>query len=147
MLAPTAFGPRGWDPFTDMRRLQAQMNRLFEDTGALRTARIYPPVNIWLGDDSVVVAAEMPGLSHDDIELTVQDDTLTIKGERPLASGDNEVAWHRRERMTGSFARTVELPFRVDPDKVEARFSNGVLAVEMQRPEQDRPRRIAINAS
>lgn len=146
MLAPATFGPRSWDPFTDIRRLQAEMNRLFEDTGSLRTARVYPPVNVWLGDNSVVVDAEMPGLSHDDIELTVQDDSLTIRGERPLAAGDNEVAWHRRERATGSFARTVELPFRVDPDTVEARFSNGVLAIEMQRPERDRPRRIAISA-
>lgn len=147
MLAPTTFGPRGWDPFTDMRRLQAQMNRLFEDTGSLRTAGVYPPVNVWLGDNSVVVAAEMPGRSHDDIELTVQDDTLTIRGGRPRAADDNQVTWHRRERATGSFARTVELPFRVDPDKVDARFLNGVLAVEMQRPEQDRPRRISISAS
>lgn len=147
MLAPITFGPRSWDPFTDMRRLQAEMNRLFEDTGSLRTPRAYPPVNVWLGDNSVVVAAEMPGLSHDDIELTVQDDRLTIRGNRPLAADDNQVAWHRRERVTGSFARTVDLPFRVDADKVEARFQNGVLAVEMQRPEQDRPRRIAINAS
>jgi len=147
MLAPTVFGSPRWDPFSDMRRLQAEMNRLFEDTGPLRTTRVYPPVNVWLGDNSVLVTAEMPGLSHDDIELTVQDDTLTIRGERPLASDDNQVTWHRRERVSGSFARTVELPFRVDPDKVEARFQNGVLAVQMQRPEEDRPRRIAINVS
>lgn len=147
MLAATTYGPRGWDPFTDMRRLQAQMNRLFEDTGSLRTARVYPPVNVWLGENSVVVAAELPGLSQDDIGLTVQDDTLTIRGERLAAADDNQVAWHRRERPIGSFARTVELPFRVDPDKVKARFLNGMLAIEMQRPEQDRPRRIAINAS
>jgi len=147
MLAPLTFGPRSWDPFTDMRRLQSEMNRLFEDAGALRTTRVYPPVNVWLGDNSVVVAAEMPGLSHDDIELTVQDDTLTIRGERPLTADDNQVAWHRRERAFGSCMRTVELPFRVDSDKVEARFQNGVLAVEMHRPEQDRPRRIAISAS
>lgn len=147
MLASATYGAQGWDPFTDMRRLQAQMNRLFEDVGSLSAARVYPPVNVWLGDDSVVVSAEMPGLSQDDIELTVRDDTLTIRGERPQAAADDKVSWHRRERATGSFARTVELPFRVDPDQVEARFSNGVLAVAMQRPEEDRPRRIAINAS
>ncbi|WP_375565821.1 Hsp20/alpha crystallin family protein [Oceaniradius stylonematis] len=147
MLAPTTFGSRSWDPFADMRRLQAEMNRLFDDTGTLRTTRVYPPVNIWLGDNSVVVTAEMPGLSHDDIELTVHDDTLTIRGERPFAANDNEVAWHRRERASGTFARTVELPFRVDPDQVQARFQNGVLAVEMQRPEQERPRRIAVSTS
>lgn len=147
MLAPITFGPRGWDPFDEMRRLQAQMNRLFENVGAPRTAQVYPAINVWLSDSSVVVAAEMPGLSQNDIELTVQDDTLTIRGEHPQETKDDQVAWHRRERMTGSFARTVELPFRVDPEKVEARFSNGVLVVEMQRPEQDRPRRIAINAN
>lgn len=147
MLAPATFDPRNWDPFTDMRRLQAEMNRLFEDTGSMRTARVYPPVNIWLGEDSVVVTAEMPGLSHDDIELTVHDDRLTIRGERRSASEEEKIVWHRRERPAGSFARTVELPFRVDAEKIDARFQNGVLAVEMQRPERDRPRRIAIKGN
>lgn len=138
----------GWDPFAEMRRLQADMNRLFDGTTTTsqRAQRVYPPVNLWLGDNSVVVTAELPGLSGDDIQLTVQDDTLTIEGERRLAGNDNQLAWHRRERATGSFARTVQLPFRVDADLVKAHFTNGVLEVEMQRPEEDRPRKIAVNA-
>jgi len=136
-----------WDPFAEMQRLQADMNRLFEGTRALAPARTYPPVNIWIGDDSVVVTAQMPGLSQDDIDLTVQDDTLTIRGERRVAQADDNAAWHRRERANGRFARTIELPFRVDPDQVTARFNNGTLAVEMKRPETDKPRRIQITAT
>ncbi len=136
----------GWDPFAEMRRLQADMNRLFDGT-TTTPHRVYPPVNLWLGDNSVVVTAELPGLSGDDIQLTVESETLTIEGERRLAGNDNQIAWHRRERATGSFARTVQLPFRVDADRVKAHFANGVLEVEMQRPEEDRPRKIAVNAA
>lgn len=145
MLAPILFGSRSGDPFADMRRLQAEMSRLFDDAGASSARRAFPPVNVWLGDSAVVVTAEMPGVPQDRIDLTVQDDTLTIRGERPAAADDG-AAWHRRERTAGAFARTVALPFRVDPQKVEARFQDGVLAVEMQRPEEDHPRRIAITA-
>lgn len=140
----TSFG--GWDPFAEMRRLQADMNRLFDGT-TVTPQRVYPPVNLWLGDNSVVVTAELPGLSRDDIQLTVQDDTLTIEGERRPAGNDNQLAWHRRERATGRFARTVQLPFRVDADRVKAHFTHGVLEVEMQRPEEDRPRKIAVTAA
>ncbi|WP_114389612.1 Hsp20/alpha crystallin family protein [Notoacmeibacter marinus] len=136
----------GRDPFTQMRQLQADMNRLFEGAPALRTARPYPPINLWLGENSVVATAELPGLGQDDIDLTIQEDTLTIAGARERSADDGDVAWHRRERPVGRFSRTVDLPFRVDPDQVEARFTNGVLSVEMQRPEADRPRRIAVNA-
>lgn len=136
-----------WNPLAEMQRLQSQMNRLFDDVGTRRTARGFPPVNLWLGDDSIVVTVELPGLSHDDIELTVQENALTIEGERKPALDGETVAWHRRERAIGQFGRTIELPFRVDPERIEARFQNGVLAVEMQRPEEDRPRRIAINAA
>ncbi len=147
MLLTQSGAPLGWDPFADFRRLQADMNRLFDGTGRYLTTRAFPAANLWLGENSVVVTAELPGLSRDDIELTVRKDTLTIKGERAPAGDDKVLAWHRRERPAGSFSRTVALPFRVDPEKVEARFANGVLEVEMQRPEADRPRRIQIKPS
>lgn len=140
--------PGTYDPFMQLRRLQSDMNRLFESprTGS-QAARAYPPVNVWRGDESVVVTAELPGLSQDDLDLTIREDTLTISAERKFEGYDNQVAWHRRERTYGSFTRTIELPFRVDPDTVDARFTNGVLAVEMQRPEADRPRKIAVKGS
>lgn len=144
---PTSTPLGAWSPFAEMRRLQSEMNRLFDGAGAQQAIRAFPPVNLWLGDNSVVVTAELPGLTHEDVELTVQENTLAIRGERKAASEDGGIAWHRRERASGRFGRTVQLPFRVDPDKVEARFANGVLAVEMQRPAEDRPRKIAINAA
>jgi HSP20 family protein len=142
----TQMGRTGWDPFADLRQLQAQMNRLFEAPG-IATARGYPPVNLWLGDNSVVVTAELPGLSADDVELTVRQDTLVIRGQRPEDADAEGADWHRRERPRGAFSRVIGLPFRVDPDRIQARFQNGVLEVEMQRPEADRPRRIAINGN
>lgn len=137
----------GWDPFAEMRRLQTDMNRLFEGAGSARSAGVCPPVNLWLGENSVVVTAELPGPSQDEIDLTVREDTLTIKGEaRPASAGEGAV-WHRRERPAGTFSRTVELPFRVDSDQVQARFQNGLLEVEMRRPETDLPRKIKVNTN
>ncbi|RME61614.1 MAG: Hsp20/alpha crystallin family protein [Alphaproteobacteria bacterium] len=134
----------GWDPFAEMRRLQSAMNQLFDGTVANQPAQVDPPVNLWLGDASVAVTAELPGLSNDDIELTIAEDSLTIRGERKDAAQGEDVAWHRRERPSGAFSRTVALPFRVDPDKVQARFVDGVLEVEMQRPQADLPRKIDV---
>lgn len=137
----------GWDPFAEIRRLQSEMNQLFDVAGGIPQTASYPPINLWLGDASVVVTAEVPGLSSDDIDVTVEDDTLTIRGNRADRFEAEGAAWFRRERPTGTFLRTVQLPFRVDPDRVQARVVNGVLAVEMQRPEQDLPRRIEIKSS
>ena len=136
-----------WDPFADLRQLQSQMNRMF-DTGA-RTDRDgnWPPVNIWLGDDTVVVTAEMPGVAQEDIDLTVRENTLTIAGKRDPATDDEDAAWHRRERPLGAFSRSVRLPLRVDPDKVEARARNGILEIEMGRPDAERPRKIEVKAN
>lgn len=142
----TQTGQFGWDPFSEMRRLQGDMNRLFEGYRGPAAAQTYPPINLWVGDDSVVVTTELPGLGRDDIDLTVREDMLTIQGERKLATNDNQVAWHRRKRAHGTFGRTVELPFRIDPERVEARFQDGQLEIEMHRPEADLPHKIEISA-
>ena len=143
----TQTGRTGWNPFAEMRQLQANMNRLFDNAGAFPAAQAYPPVNFWIGDNSVVVTAELPGLSAKDVDLTIREDTLTISGERRQAEGAEHAGWHRRERLHGIFSRAIGLPFRVDPDQVQAKFDNGVLEVEMQRPKADRPRKIAINGN
>jgi len=150
LLSPfSPFSRFGWDPFAEMRQLQAEMNRLFEDFApdVVETpeASAYPPVNVWVGETSVAVTAELPGLTRDDIELTIREDTLTIKGERKPHVNDDRVVWHRRERGVGPFVRTIMLPFRVDPDQAEARFANGILEVEMQRPKADQPKKIQIS--
>jgi HSP20 family protein len=135
----------GFDPFVELRRMQAEMNRLFSGFSAA-AAREFPPINIWLGENSVVVTAELPGVSHQDVNISLEDDVLTLEGtRRPPESAEN-VKWHRRERAYGSFTRTVQLPFRVDPERVQARYVNGVLEVELERVEADRPKKIQIRA-
>lgn len=143
----TRFDPFGArDPFVDMRRIQRDMNRLFEGVGTTNRNANYPPVNFWTGEDSIVMTAELPGLAEDDIELTVQDTMIFLRGEFKDQESDEEISWHRRERPTGRFSRTIELPFRIDAEKIEARFENGVLTVEMQRPEDEKPKRISIKS-
>lgn len=144
LFAPT--GRLGWDPIAEMRRMQHDMNRLFADFDSRPDAGTFPPINLWVGDGSVVVTAELAGIAEKDIDLAVREDTLTIQGKREAAAAEN-AAWHRRERAYGGFSRVVELPFRIDPDKVQARFGNGLLEVELQRPEADKPKRIRITAS
>ncbi len=135
-----------FDPFIELRRMQGEMNRLFSGFSTA-TAREFPPINIWLGEDSVVVTAELPGVTRDDVNLNLQEDVLTLAGRRQPDLEQEKVSWQRRERTHGTFSRAVQLPFRVDPDKVLARFSDGVLEVELQRLEADRPKRIEIRAA
>ena len=144
-MALSDFPRMGFDPFAEMRRMQSEMNRLFSGVGFV-TARDFPPINIWLGDNSVVVTAELPGVTRDDVTLNLQDDVLTLEGKREPRQQQENGNWQRRERSYGSFSRAVQLPFRIDPDKVQPRFNNGVLEVELERLEADRPKKIEIRA-
>jgi HSP20 family protein len=134
----------GFDPFLELRRMQGEMNRVF--SGFSPAFRDFPPINIWLGDNSVVVTSELPGVNPGDVTLNLQDDVLTLEGARRPAE-EQGANWQRRERAYGTFSRAVQLPFRVDPDKVQARFSNGILEVELERLEADRPKKIEIRAA
>jgi HSP20 family protein len=145
-MALSEFPRLGSDPFTELRRMQSEMNRLFSGFGAA-TAREFPPINIWLGDNSVVVTAELPGVTASDVNLNLQEDVLTLAGKREPKTQQGNVNWQRRERAYGNFSRAVQLPFRVDPEKVQARFNNGILEVELQRLEADRPKKIEIRGS
>ena len=91
----------------------------------------------------MVVTSELPGVTRDDVTLNLQEDVLTLEGARRPPQEEN-VNWQRRERAYGSFSRAVQLPFRVDADKVQARFNNGILEIELERLEADRPKKIQI---
>ena len=145
-MALSDFPRLSFDPFVELRRMQSEMNRLFSGFSTA-TAREFPPINIWLGEDSVVVTAELPGVTREDVNLNLQEDVLTLAGRRQPSPEQENVNWQRRERTYGSFSRAVQLPFRVDPDKVQARFTDGVLEIELQRLEADRPRKIEIRAA
>ena len=145
-MALSEFPRLGVDPFAELRRMQSEMNRLFSGFSATAT-RDFPPINIWLGDNSVIVTAELPGVTGDDVNLSLQEDVLTLAGKREPKSQEQTVSWQRRERAYGAFSRAVQLPFRIDPDNVQARFNNGVLEIELQRLEADRPKKIEIRAA
>lgn len=144
-MALADFPRLGVDPFLELRRMQSEMNRLFSGFSAA-AAREFPPVNIWLGENSVVVTAELPGVSRDDVEISLQDEVLSLSGARQPRQ-QQEAKWHRRERAYGTFSRTIQLPFRVDPDKVQARYQDGILEIELERLEADRPKKIQIRAA
>jgi HSP20 family protein len=143
-MALSEFPRLGFDPFLELRRMQSEMNRVF--SGFSPAFRDFPPVNIWLGDNSVVVTSELPGVTANDVTLNLQDDVLTLEGTRRPAE-EQGVNWQRRERAYGTFSRAVQLPFRVDADKVRAHFDNGILEVELERLEADRPKKIEIRAA
>ncbi|HLG89006.1 MAG TPA: Hsp20/alpha crystallin family protein [Alphaproteobacteria bacterium] len=139
------FGRLGFDPFAEFRRLQNEINRAFSGFTAAAATREFPPVNIWLGENSVAVTAELPGVGPENVDISLQGDMLTLRGERkPDSTGG--ASWHRQERTYGRFTRAVQLPFRVDADKVNAQFNNGVLEIELTRPETDKPRKISVQA-
>ena len=144
-MALSEFPRLGFDPFVELRRMQTEMSRLFSGFSAT-TARDFPPINIWLGENSVVVTAELPGVTREDVTISLQEDVLTLEGKREPKVQEN-VNWQRRERAYGTFSRAVQLPFRVDADKVQAHFNNGILEIELQRLEADRPKKIEIRAA
>ena len=150
MATTRPFGPFpiAPDPFRELRRLHDEMGRL---AGALAPAAGpaaaaaggFPAVNVHAGRDGIAIVAELPGVEPGDLEVHAHQDTLTIRGARRPASEDGR-AYHRQERRSDAFTRAVQLPYRVDPDRVEARLEDGVLRLSLGRPEQDRPHRIEI---
>lgn len=135
-------------PWEEMERLQREINRLFE-LPSMRSfaAAGFPLMNLWSNDEGAVITAEVPGIDIKDLEISVLGQTLTLRGERKLDEIDNDkVSYHRQERSFGKFVRTIELPFAVDADKVEARLDKGVLVIRLPRAEADRPRKIAVKA-
>ncbi len=135
----------GADPFHEVRRLQDELAGLmsaFAPAGGL-TAAGFPAVNVYAGHDGIAIVAELPGVEREDLEIHVHHDTLTLHGTRRPAA-EREEAYHRRERRGGAFTRTIQLPYRVDPERVEAQLENGVLRLSLPRPEEDKPRRITI---
>ena len=135
-------------PWAEIERSRREMNRLLSDwptRARWGAAPGYPAINVWTNEDSAVVTAELPGIVLDDIDITVEDDVLTLRGHRQPDEAEG-VTYHRQERRYGTFLRTFRLPFRVDAGKVEATFAKGVLNLVLPRAEEDKPRKIAIKA-
>lgn len=138
-----------WDPFRDLMNLQEEVNRLFRRTffrGAeeMGTATWAPAIDVYETDEKLVVEAELPGLRAEDINISLEDDTLRITGERKFSKEVKEENYHRIERAYGYFERNISLPRKVDEEKISATFSDGVLKVELPKVEEAKPKRIPI---
>ena len=126
-----------------IRRLQDEMNRLFEGSRGAVGAD-FPPVSVWANSDRAVVVAEVPGIQPSAVDVSVLGDTLTIKGERTALQPGEGDRYLRRERGSGHFSRVVELPFPVDGDHVSAEYGQGILTITLPRAAADKPKKITI---
>ena len=134
----------GSDPFGEMRRLQDEVNRLFSSYQFAPTAA-FPPVNAYANEDGIALTAQLPGVSQDDLDISVFRDTLTLRGKRQPEGTDRQ-AYHRRERGQGEFVRNISLPFSVDPYRVYATIQDGLLLISFPPPSPPPPRRIKVSA-
>jgi len=132
-----------WEP----ARVNSLLGSIFDTpTGAVATGRRWlPAMDLVETDDHFVLRADLPGLSEDDVDVTLENDVLTVSGQRKAETETREKGYYRVERASGSFRRPLSLPEGVDPEAIEANFDKGVLEVRIPKPEQRKPRKVAIS--
>ena len=144
-----------WEPIGELNTIQSEMNRLFNtffdtptpgSSGQTTLRRWVPAMDLVETDDDFVLRADLPGLSEDDVNIELEDNVLTISGERKSSHEERKEGYYRVERASGSFQRSLTLPEGVDPDAVKANFDHGVLEVRIPKPEQRKPRKVQISA-
>lgn len=142
-----------FDPWHDFERIQNNLSRISRDIQnqydrtSLQGVAEFPFINMWQNESDIIVTAEIPGVAPKDIDISVIEKTATIKGDRKAEEDVPQHSYHRSERGYGTFSRTIELPFKVNADKVDARFIKGVLYVTLPRAEEDKPKKISIKMS
>lgn len=131
--------------WNELSKLQQEVEQLL---GQINPSRVYSPqypaINLWANEDSAFLTAELPGFNIDDIDVNVLDNTITISGERKPEELPEGTKTHRKEIQYGKFSRAIQLPYRIDTNKVKATYKNGVLEVTLPRIEDDKPRKINI---
>ena len=141
-----------WDPFRDLVTLRERMNRLFEDvfTSArgeekdLISTSWAPAVDIYEDENQLVLTAEIPGIDEKDIEIKIEDNTLSIQGERKMEKETKEENYHRLERAYGSFYRSFTLPNYINQENIQAEHANGLLKITMSKKPELKPRKVKI---
>ena len=138
-----------WDPFRDVVALQNRVNSLFremnEGDSPLTTASFVPAVDIYEDAKKVVLKLEVPGMEEKDLDIRVENNTLTVKGERKLEKDEKEENFHRIERRYGSFYRAFTLPSTVDTGNVQAIYNAGILKLELNKKPEAQPKQIKVN--
>ena len=139
-----------WDPFRDFSLLQDRMNRLFQEytpTGEeqLSTTNFVPPVDVYEDEHHVTLKAELPGVNPKDVDIRIENNVLTVRGERKFEKEEKEENFHRIERRYGSFMRSFTLPNTVNPDSVKADYDNGLLKIQFEKRAEAKPKQIHVN--
>ena len=141
-----------WDPFESLADIREEMNRLFDRSFLRRgdggvQGEFAPAIDVAEEKDSFLVRADLPGLSKDNVSVTLQDNYLTIRGEKKHEEETKEANYYHRERVHGTFSRTIQLPTAVDARKIEANFKDGVLQVRLPKSEDAKPKQIDVKVS
>lgn len=141
-----------WDPFANLADIQQELNRLFDTSPGRGATRGFdgvfaPAIDVVEEKDKYVVKADLPGLAKDDVSVTLEDNRLTIKGEKKQETEDKGAQVYYRERVYGTFSRLIELPASVDAGKIDARFADGVLQVTLPKSESAKPKQIEVKVN
>src|SRR5215472_13054939 len=139
-----------WDPFREFTTLQDRMNRLFRDSfgdreEALTTSTFAPPVDVYEDEHSVTLKIEVPGIDEKDIDVRVENNMLTVHGERKFEKEEKEENFRRVERRYGSFTRSFTLPSTVDGERVSANYDKGILKITLPKKAEAKPKQIKVN--
>ncbi len=140
-----------WDPFRDLMSIQSELNRLFGRTyggegETVRGATWAPPLDVYETPDRFVIKVELPGVSGDEVDISVEDSTLQITGERKFYQGVSEDSFHRVERRFGTFGRTLSLPSNANLQGIQASFDAGILTIDVPKVEEAKPKKVQIKA-
>jgi HSP20 family protein len=141
-----------WDPFREFSTLQDRMNRLFRESygpegrdEALTTSQFAPPVDVYEDEHNITLKVEVPGIDEKDIDVRVENNILTVHGERKFEKEEKEENFRRVERQYGSFTRTFTLPSTVDAEKVQADYEKGILKIVLPKKAEAKPKQIKVN--
>lgn len=141
-----------WNPFQDLVSIQDEMNRMFDSyfsrkPGGGEMMIWNPVVDISETEEEITVAAEVPGIKKEDIKITIQDNVLTLSGEKNEEKEEKNKQYHRVERSFGSFQRSFSLPSSVSADKIKAKYKDGILVVVLPKSEESKPKEIQVKVS
>jgi HSP20 family protein len=139
-----------WDPFREFTTLQDRMNRLFRDNygegqEALSTSTFAPPVDVYEDEHNVTLKIEVPGIDEKDIDVQIENNLLTVHGERKFEKEEKEENFRRVERQYGSFTRSFTLPSTVNPEQVQAHYDKGILKIQLAKKAEAKPKQIKVN--
>ena len=140
-----------FDPFREFVTLQDRMNRLFRETQpegreeALTTSTFAPPVDVYEDEHNITLKIEVPGIDEKDIDVKIENNTLTVHGERKFEKEEKEENFRRVERQYGSFTRSFTLPTTVDAETVQAHYDKGILKIQLAKKAEAKPRQIKVN--